>query len=197
VSASPAEAPVFYYDLYSPYAYLAALRVDDVLPVEPVWRPILFGALLRQTGRVPWSLSPGREEEMAAIARRAEQRGLPPLRWPPGWPVDTYSVTPVRAALVAEEAGRLRPVSRELYAQAFVKGHPLDSLDHVLEAAAAGGLDPEEVRVRIEDPQIKARVREYTAEASERGVQGIPTVAIGLDLHWGDDRLEAAAAALA
>jgi 2-hydroxychromene-2-carboxylate isomerase len=31
-------APTFYYDFNSPYAYLAAHRVDDVLPVRPAWK---------------------------------------------------------------------------------------------------------------------------------------------------------------
>jgi 2-hydroxychromene-2-carboxylate isomerase len=35
--------PVFYYDLGSPYSYLAAERVNSVLPVVPVWQPILLG----------------------------------------------------------------------------------------------------------------------------------------------------------
>ncbi len=29
--------PVFYYDVSSPYAYLAAARVDEILPVRPEW----------------------------------------------------------------------------------------------------------------------------------------------------------------
>ena len=47
------DQPVFYYDLSSPYAYLAACRVDNVLPARPEWRPIAFGAVnhsLRRNG---------------------------------------------------------------------------------------------------------------------------------------------------
>ena len=38
-----AERPVFYYDLGSPYPHLAAERVNQVLPVVPVWQPTLLG----------------------------------------------------------------------------------------------------------------------------------------------------------
>ena len=58
----------FYYDLSSPYAYLAALRVGRVLPAEPSWQPIAFGALIREIGKVPWSL---RDETRAAGRRRS------------------------------------------------------------------------------------------------------------------------------
>ena len=49
----------FYFDLGSPYAYLAAERVSTLLP-EPVhWQPVLLGGLFRLTGRSTWAL--GRE----------------------------------------------------------------------------------------------------------------------------------------
>ena len=44
--------PVFFYDVSSPYAYLAAARVDDVLSVRPEWRPIAFGVIVRQIGKI-------------------------------------------------------------------------------------------------------------------------------------------------
>ena len=53
--------PVFYYDLGSPFAYLAAERVNQVLPVVPVWQPILLGGLWQQTGGASWSGTDQRE----------------------------------------------------------------------------------------------------------------------------------------
>ena len=46
----------------------------------------------------------------------------------------------------------------------------------------------------MRDPGIKAALREATEAAYERGVFGVPTVAVGEELFWGDDRLEDAAA---
>ena len=43
--------PIFFYDFYSPYSYLAAERVNSVMPVVPEWRPISFGHILKQSGR--------------------------------------------------------------------------------------------------------------------------------------------------
>ena len=91
--------PVFFYDVSSPYAWLAAERLDTVLPRPVVWQPIVFGAVLRQIGKIPWSF---REETkaagMAEVERRAQDRGLGPVRWPEGWPVESYSVAPLRAS---------------------------------------------------------------------------------------------------
>jgi 2-hydroxychromene-2-carboxylate isomerase len=190
------DAPVFYYDLSSPYSYLAALRVDDVLPTKPAWRPIVFGSIVQRTGKVPWSFGPGRDDNIAEIVRRAAERGLPELTWPPGWPLPNYSVNRLRAALVAEEQGKIEDYSRAAYHLAFAECRPLVDEEDFMEAARRSGVDPEAVREGIARQEIKDRLRSYTEEAFDRGVRGVPTVAVGDQLFWGDDRLEDAAAAL-
>jgi len=191
-----AERPVFYFDYSSPYSYLAALRIGELLP-DATWRPIAFGALIRELGKLPWSLGPGRAAGIREIERRAAARGVPPLRWPDGWPDRSYSLLPLRAALVAEDQDLLQPFSAAAYRMMFVDGRTLTEPADVLEAAAAAGLDTDGVAIGIADPAIKARLRAYTDAAIERKVAGVPTVAVGGELSWGDDMLEAAAAAVA
>ena len=63
----------FYFDLGSPYAYLAAERLERLLP-EPVrWQPVLLGGLFKLTGRSSWALGDYRRRQsgMAEIERRA------------------------------------------------------------------------------------------------------------------------------
>ena len=184
----------FYYDVNSPYAYLAATRIGDLIP-GAVWRPIALAMLFRELGKVPWSLKPGREENMGDCERRAAERGLPPIVWPDGWPAETWSFNPLRAAIVAEEHDLLVPFSLECYRLIFAERRSLADLDNTLAAASAAGLDPDEVRERIGEPAVKDRLREYTDEAVALGAVGVPTVAVGGELFWGDDRLEEAAAA--
>ena len=186
----------FYYDLSSPYAYLAAHRVDDLVPGVR-WTPIAFGWVLRESGRVPWSLRPGREPRLREIERRAAARGLPALRWPEGWPGETYWLGPPRAALVAEEHGRLREFTLAAFHAHFAEGRGLRDADELAEVAAGCGVDPEAVRTGVERDEVKARLRANTQEAMGAGVAGIPTVAVGGRLFWGDDRLQDAAAARA
>lgn len=181
----------FYYDLNSPYAYLAAHRVDDVLPVDVDWVPIAFGPLLVATQRVPWSLKPGREENLRDCEGRAAALGLPPIVWPEGWPAETYSVDAARAALFADRQGRQREMARAIFEQVFVHGGRLDdraTLDAAAERAGVTGLEDGIAAV-------KADLRAVTEDAMARGVVGIPTVEVDGTLFWGDDKLEEAARA--
>jgi 2-hydroxychromene-2-carboxylate isomerase len=189
------DAPVFYYDTNSPYAYLAAHRVDDVLPERPDWRPVAFGVIVRERGKLPWSFAEDRTADFEEIARRARERGLPEVRYPEEWPRDGYSLAPLRALLLADDQDQLRALSLELFRTMFVEGRMLNDLDTLLDAAARAGMDRDTVRDGIEDPSIKARLRANTDAALEAGVTGVPTVAVAGELFWGDDRLEDAAAA--
>jgi 2-hydroxychromene-2-carboxylate isomerase len=190
-------APVFYYDLSSPYAYLTAVRIDEAMPVAAEWRPIAFGVVVKRLGRVPWSFAEDRSGDFEEIARRASSRGLPPVRYPPGWPVETYSLLPLRAAMLADGQPQLRALTAELYRIAFVEGRALADLETVLEAVGRVGMDGAEVAAGIEREETKAKLRAATEAALARGVMGVPTVALGDALFWGDDRLPDAAAAAA
>jgi 2-hydroxychromene-2-carboxylate isomerase len=189
-----AQQPIFYYDLGSPYAYLAAERIQGVLPVVPVWQPILLGGIWKETGGRSWATTDQREGGIAEIERRAAEYGLMPLRWPEGWPNNTLAA--MRAATFAQQTGRAVAFSLAAFRQAFAGGRDLSDVDNVLIAAAACELHPNAVLKGIEMQSTKDRLREATRDAYERGVRGVPTIAVGDELFWGDDHLEDAAAAL-
>jgi 2-hydroxychromene-2-carboxylate isomerase len=191
---APDEQPTFYYDLGSPYAWLAAERIHQVLPVVPVWQPILLGGIWQQTGGGSWARTERREEGMREIERRASEYGLLPVSWPADWPSNTLKA--MRAAVFAQQAGRAVAFSLAAFRQAFAAGRDLAEIDNVLIAAAACELHPNAVLKGIELQSTKDRLRAATEEAYERGVRGVPTVAVGDQLFYGDDRLEEAAAAL-
>ncbi len=189
------EGPVFYYDLGSPYAYLAAERVNQILPVVPIWQPILLGEIWSHTGGGSWSQTEQRTGGMAEIERRARDYGLQPIRWPDTWPTSTLIA--MRAATYCQQIGRGVAFSLAAFRQAFAGARDLSIVDNVLIAAAACELHPNAVLKGVESRGTKERLRRATDEAAERGVQGVPTVAVGGELFWGDDRLEDAAVALA
>lgn len=179
----------FYFDLGSPYAYLAAERLHEVLP-EPVrWQPVSLGAIFKLAGRSSWSLGgpERRQTGMAEVERRALSYGLPPVRWPDPWP-GNY-LTAMRAAIFADREGVGREFALQAFRGAFQEGHDLSVPARVFEAAQAAGLDPREVEEATSDPEIKLALREATDAAHGLGVFGVPTIAIGGELFWGDDRL--------
>lgn len=196
---SPPERPAFYFDLGSPYAYLAAERVNALFAEAgappPEWRPILLGGLFKRFGRQSWAEGPRREEGMREVERRASAYGLPPIRWPEPWPGNT--LVAMRAATFAREIGRAVSFSLAGFRQAFAAGRDLTDVDSVMLAAAAAEIHPRAVAAAVRQPSVKAALRAATEEAGDLGVQGVPSVVIAGRVFWGDDRLAEAARAAA
>jgi 2-hydroxychromene-2-carboxylate isomerase len=188
-----AEHASFYFDFNSPYAWLAAERIDRFVP-DAEWKPIAFPILLYRLGTLDAAMRRSTQPVVEEVSRRAAERGLPNFNPPPGWPLQSWSLLPLRAALFADDSGRLREFCDPVFRAMFVDGRPVTELATVLDAAREAGLDAAEVEAAVEQPEIKERLKANTQEAFDRGVTGIPTVAIGDQIFWGDDRLEEAAA---
>jgi 2-hydroxychromene-2-carboxylate isomerase len=186
---------VFYYDFNSPYAWLAAERVNQVMPAPPVWRPISFSHVLKYNQRLPWSLSEERATGIEEVEKRASERGLPKIRWPEGWPANTIPMAGLRAATFAADLGKSISFSLAAFRQTFLAGRPMNELDNVLIAGAACELHPNAIKAAMERDAIKQKLTANTNEAIELGLHGVPTVAVNGEIFWGDDQLEAAARA--
>jgi 2-hydroxychromene-2-carboxylate isomerase len=210
VNPPPGAGATFYFDLGSPFAYLMAERIGEVLSppalaqVEPgassgrvvQWQPVSLGALFKLAGRSSWSLGdPDRRRAgIVEVQRRAAAYGLPAMRWPEPWPSNYLFA--MRACTYTFQQGHGHEFALAAFRAAFQRGHDLGVPEHVLAAAAEAGLDPRAVEDATGDPAVKVALRAATEDAHARGVFGVPTVAVGEELFWGDDRLEQAALAL-
>ncbi len=184
----------FYYDFSSPYAYFTAHRLARGFPVAVRWQPILFGGLIGTIGKTPWSMGDGRDAGMRECERRAAELGLP-LTWPHEWPLGTYSVAIVRAALAAGEQGLTREFSLAAFRQGLGRGRDLRDLDVTIAIAREVGADVGALVAAAERDETKLLVRTVTDAAVADGITGIPTIDVAGQRFWGDDRFDEAVAA--
>jgi 2-hydroxychromene-2-carboxylate isomerase len=186
------ERATFYFDLGSPYAYLAAERLSGLFSEagleQPEWQPILLGGLFKRFGRDSWANGPARAEGISEVERRAATRGLAPLRWPDPFPGDMLFA--MRAATFAKQTGRTVSFALAAFRQAFAAGRDLSDPDNVLLAAAACELHPRAVLKAASSEGVKQALREATDSAAELGVFGVPSLVISGEAFWGDDRME-------
>jgi 2-hydroxychromene-2-carboxylate isomerase len=187
----------FYFDLGSPYAYLAAERLPDLLPESVQWQPILLGGLFKLTGRSSWALGDPerRAAGMAIVEARARAYGLPAMRWPDPWPGDYLFA--MRATTYAFRAGLGHEFTIRAFRAAFQHGVDLAIPANVLQVGSEVGIDAEKLTAGSSEPVVKQALREATDAAFALGVIGVPTLAIGKETFWGEDRLDDAAARLA
>ncbi|HUH80712.1 MAG TPA: DsbA family protein [Solirubrobacteraceae bacterium] len=186
----PEQQPVFFFAAMSPFSWLAAERIGAVLP-DAHWEPVFAGGLFKAAGRKSWGLDERREEQIRECERRAHEYGLGPIAWPRPWPTNDIHVA--RAMTYAGDRGKLHGYALGVMRAAFGDGEDLERREVLVQVGADHGIPEAELQAALDDPAVKQRLREVTDGAHELGVIGVPTVAVGRELFWGDDRLEEAA----
>ncbi len=193
----------FYYDLVSPYSYLAHAgirRICEEHGAELVLRPMLLGAVHQAVGlQAPIEIEAKARYQEKDIRRWARHYGLP-LRYPDPFPF--RSLKTMRAAVFSRKSGDLDAFTREAFALYWEEGgapkglREADEDGPVAEVARRIGAVPEEVLAGAAAPETKEALRAATAEAVGRGVFGAPAFFVGEEMFWGNDRLHFVEAAL-
>ncbi len=194
----------FYYDLVSPYSYLAHREVSRICDEHGAGlslRPMLLGAVHNAVGlQAPIETEAKARYQARDIRRWAEHYGLP-MEFPEPFPFRTLKT--MRAAMFLEERGELEAFTREAFALYWEEGgapkglREADEDGPVSEAARRIGADPDEVLAGASAPEAKRALKKATGEAVERGIFGAPAFFVGDEMFWGNDRLHFVEKALA
>jgi 2-hydroxychromene-2-carboxylate isomerase len=180
----------FYYDLTSPYSYLASTRIEGICEkygAELEWKPILLGGALKESGnRGPIEVPNKRAYVIKDLEAWANYYRIE-LNFPVFFPLN--SVKLMRGALAAKEKGKVAEYTHKLFALYMVDGKDLNRDDVLKDAISELGLDADWFMRRIGEQDIKDKLRKETDELVKRGGFGVPTFFIGEIMFWGNDRL--------
>ncbi len=186
----------FYYDLVSPYSYLAHREVSRICwknGAELSLRPMLLGAVHNAVGlQAPIETEAKARYQAEDIQRWAEHYGLR-MEFPEPFPFRTLKT--MRAAMFLKDRGGLEAFTREAFALYWEEGGAPKGLEEadedgpVSEAARRAGADPGEVLAGASAPEAKDALKRATGEAVGRGVFGAPAFFVEEEMFWGNDRL--------
>ncbi|MCD9032720.1 2-hydroxychromene-2-carboxylate isomerase [Luteimonas sp. Y-2-2-4F] len=178
----------WYFDFISPYSYLQWHKLRDVLEargIQPV--PILFAAVLDHLGiKGPAEIPAKRAFAYRHLVWRARRDGVP-LRFPPAHPFN-----PLPALRLAIAAGCAPDAIDAVFARIWAQGEAADSAEALAPLFGRLGVAPE----ALADPAVKQRLHDNTRAAIAAGLFGVPTLAVGDALIWGDDAHDFAMAVL-
>jgi len=182
------DAPRWYFDFISPFAYLQWRKVKALLDereVVPV--PVVLAAILAAHGQKGPAEIPGKREfTYRHVLWQAREAGVA-LCFPPAHPFN-----PIAALRLCIAAGSTPQAIDAIFEWIWVRGEAGDRIETLAPVAAALGIDP----AAINDQATKQALRANTDAALAAGVFGVPTLAFDGQLFWGCDAHEFALAAL-
>ena len=187
----------FYYDYGSPTSYLAWTQLPAICEVHGaklIYRPMLLGGVFKATdNRTPVTVKPKGAWMFDDIARYAAHYGVPYVM-NPHFIVNTLTI--MRGAIWAQGAGCLEDYNKAMFEAVWVNERNMAEADVISDVMAESGLDGDAMAEAIQQPNLKTELIEVTEEAVERGVFGAPTMFVGDEMHFGQDRLDWVARAL-
>ncbi len=193
-----AKAIEFFYDLSSPYSYLAATQLEAIAArhgATVAWKPMVLFAVFKASGNnMPAAVAAKAAFMMKDLPRWSQQYGVP-FQMNSRFPIN--AIKPMRLCLYGDEQGKAGPVTLAAFRATWAEDRDVTSDETLRAIAKAGGIDPEQALAAIERPEIKERLKSNTDEAITRGVFGAPALFVGEELFWGNDRLHHVEAALA
>lgn len=180
----------FYFDVVSPYAWLAYERLPQVLEglsYHVEYRPVLLGALLQQHANPgPAGIAPKRDWTYRHVLWLGHAQGTP-LQMPARHPFNPVPL--LRLALACSDDGSVnRFVAGALLRHVWQGG--ADALDparlQALQALLAAQLRPGQ---DAQSDAPKALLRANTEAAQAKGVFGVPMFEVDGKQFWGLDSL--------
>jgi 2-hydroxychromene-2-carboxylate isomerase len=180
----------FYFDYGSPYSYLADTQVEAIAQragATLVRKPMLLGGVFKATGNHSPAELPQKSAWSAFdMPMWARHYGVPFQR-NPFFPVNTLAL--MRGAAAAQIDGSFDRYHPAVFKAMWVEGRNLNDIKEVASVLASAGLDAARFGTRIQDQDVKDRLKTTTEEAVARGVFGAPTCFVDKMMFFGNDRL--------
>jgi 2-hydroxychromene-2-carboxylate isomerase len=181
----------YFFDYASPYTYLCDSQIPGLLErtgAEIVYKPMLLGGVMVGAGNSPPGSVPAKGAYMGQdIARWLRRYGLA-FEFNPHFPVRT--ILPLRVTLVALEEGGFPELKREIFKAVWTEKLDPNDPEALKPVIARAGLDADRLIARASDQTVKDQLKKNTDEAIERGVFGAPTIFVGDEMFFGNDRLD-------
>lgn len=187
----------FFFDLSSPWTYLAFTNVEGVVArteATIVYRPILVGGVFNAVNPAVYEArdsgnNPRFRHSWKVLKDWARLAGVTmhfPNQYHPAKSVNAMRM----ACAIEDDQQALKAFARAAFEGFFGRGENLDDPDVLESFANAAGLDGAAIRAASVTDANKARLRANTDELIARGGYGSPTMFVDSDdMYFGNDQL--------
>ena len=182
----------FYFDLGSPYSYLAyyrLLQMAEQQEIQIVYKPILLGGVFKATGnRSPIEIPVKGAYSILDMQRWAEYYHIP-MQMNPHFPMNTLTLMRILTGVQLLHLEKFEQVLKLLFDAMFGTPQNLNEPAVLAEVLKPSGFSVEDIMSMVQSEVVKQKLITETEQAIQRGIFGAPTFFVGDEMYWGQDRL--------
>ncbi|GBN96319.1 Glutathione S-transferase kappa 1, partial [Araneus ventricosus] len=204
-----AKVPVlveFFYDIISPYSYLAfevLQRYKNVWRIDLRMKPMLLAGVMKSSGNAPPAVVPNKGIYMAQDLRRLQAYFQVPLDLPDNLmdiimkKGSSLNAQRFLTAVDIQKPEYVESISRAFWLRLYKEHTDITEVQSCREAGKAAGMDQENLErclQMLNEPQVKESLKKCTEEALNYGAFGAPMIVAHIkgkpEVFFGSDRFE-------
>jgi 2-hydroxychromene-2-carboxylate isomerase len=190
----------FFFDVGSPASYLAWTQLPAICAshgAQLVYRPMLLGGVYQATGNSSPATIPVKARYWQLDYEHHARRYGVPLKENVHFPVITLFLMRAITGIQLRRPEQLQQLLGCVFQGLWIDALNLNDAQLTASVLTGGGFDPAEIERLAQDPATKEALKATTAEAVTRGVFGAPTLFVGDQMFFGQDRMDFVREALA
>ena len=176
----------FYFDIISPYAYIAYKNIIKIDNIKFNFKPILLGGLHNLVEITAPAFNKFKLKNMKNDCELISKKNKINFYWNSKFPINTLYI--MRGYLVVKES------KKKEYLETFFNAYWQDDLDLSLEENIIPlvknlNINHKEFFKDISKQEVKDQLKKFTDEAFKKEIFGAPTFVVNNKIFWGQDRL--------
>ena len=177
----------FYFDIISPYAYIAHKKILKQKNIAFNYKPIFLGGLHNLAGIDAPAFNKYKMKNMINDCNLVSKKNNINFKWNSNFPINSLSI--MRGYLSIKED------KKHDYLNCFFDAYWRDDLDlsnieNISKLLIKLNIDDDEFFKSIKEQSIKNKLKKITTDAFEKEVFGAPSFVVNNKVFWGQDRLE-------
>ena len=177
----------FYFDIISPYAYIAYKKISKIKNVNFKLKPILLGGLHNLAGITAPAFNKYKMKNMQNDCELVAKKNNISFKWNSKFPINSLSI--MRGYLYVESS------KKEEYLNSFFEAYwkedqDLSNGENIKILLKKLKINENDFFNSISKQDVKDNLKQLTQEAFGKEVFGAPTFVVNNKVFWGQDRLE-------